>query len=158
MLCNTNRTDAWSATTVGDGERLMQIQMAHVSTDCGRTCESDLRIHIRAIHIYQTAVCVDNRTNLFDGLFKDPVCGRIGDHQRTEGVCILFSFQAQVGKIDVAHIVTLNDYDFVARHDRTGGIRSVCRRRNQCDSSLRLFPVEMILAYHHETGEFTLGT
>ncbi len=39
---DTNWSHAWAATTVGDAEGLVEVQVAHVRADVARRCQSHL--------------------------------------------------------------------------------------------------------------------
>ncbi len=82
MVRDRNGPHARATATVWDRERLMQVDVADVRPDRGRARESDLSVHIGAVHVHLRAVLVHNIADLDDGVFEDAVRGRVGHHQR----------------------------------------------------------------------------
>ena len=64
MFSAANSAGTRSATSVRRSKRLMQIQVAHVRTDETRTGITNLRIHIRSVHIHLSAILVNNIAHL----------------------------------------------------------------------------------------------
>ena len=79
-LSRTDRTHARSAATVGNSESLVQVEVANIRTDVRELAQPDLGVHVGTIEVDESAVGVDDLTDLFDMLFKDPMGGRVGDH------------------------------------------------------------------------------
>ncbi|MNY08856.1 hypothetical protein D3C86_1417320 [compost metagenome] len=80
MFSHTDRTNSRTTTTVRNCEGLMKIQVTNVCPDITRTCESNLRIHIRTIHIDLSAVIVCQLCNFFDIRIEESISRRISDH------------------------------------------------------------------------------
>ena len=74
--------DARAAAAVRDAKCFVQIQMANVGADVARPAETDLRVHVRAVHVNLAAVLMNDLADLPDSVLEDAVRGRIGDHQR----------------------------------------------------------------------------
>ena len=63
-------------------KRLVQIQVHHVDAEVTRPRDTHQRVHVRAIHVDQRALFVQDLGNLLDVLFEHAHRVRIGDHQR----------------------------------------------------------------------------
>ena len=79
---HTDRPHAGPAAAMRNAEGLVQIQMTHVRTNQARAGQSNLRIHIGAIHVNLTAMVVDDGANFPDALFKHAVRAGISHHER----------------------------------------------------------------------------
>ena len=84
MFHHTDWPHPWSATTMGNCERLVQIEMTDIGAECAWLREADLRIHVCAVHIDLSAGRVHRVADLANRLFKDAVRARVGHHQRAE--------------------------------------------------------------------------
>jgi hypothetical protein len=56
-----------------DAERLVEVEVTDVRTDVTRSAQSDLCIHVCAIHIDLTPVRMHDFANLADGSLEDAV-------------------------------------------------------------------------------------
>src|SRR5258708_10743895 len=81
MFGDANWTNTWTAAAMRDAKRLVQIQMANVGAVIAGPAETDLCIHVCAIHVNLSAMCVHNVADLADGCFKNAVRAWIGHHQ-----------------------------------------------------------------------------
>lgn len=68
-----------TATAVGDTERFVQVQVAHVGTQVTGAGVPHLRVHVGAIHVHQAAQLMHQVVDFDDSIFKHAVCGRVGD-------------------------------------------------------------------------------
>src|SRR2546425_3144665 len=75
------RSHSRSPTPVRNTESLVEIEMANVRAETSRTANSNLGIHIRAIHENLSAILVHNVAYLGDGLFEHSMGGRVSNHQ-----------------------------------------------------------------------------
>jgi hypothetical protein len=75
---------AGTAAAVGDAKSLVQIHMADISAIARRPGQTDLRVEVRPVEVYLSAVGVNDPGNLRNSRFEYPVGGRIGDHDRGE--------------------------------------------------------------------------
>ena len=73
MSRHTDRAHPWATTAVGDAERFMQIQMAHIGTEGSGSREAHLRIEIGAIEVHLTAMVVHDLTDMANPGFKHPM-------------------------------------------------------------------------------------
>ena len=63
---HADRAYTGTTTTVRHGKRLVQIQMANISSDRSGICQTTLSIHISTIHIEQSSILVNDICQLFD--------------------------------------------------------------------------------------------
>jgi hypothetical protein len=91
---------------VRNGEGLVQVDVANVSTIVAWAAEADLCIHVGAIQIHLTAGSVNDRADLADLLLEYAVRGGIGHHQGGEFVRVLGGLGLEVVEVDVALGVT----------------------------------------------------
>ena len=101
MFCHADGTDAWAAAAMWNAEGFVQIQMADVGTDIAWSANTDLRVHVRAVHVNLTAVAVDDFANLANRCFENAVSAGIRDHQRCQVACMRVGLCPQIGQIDV---------------------------------------------------------
>ena len=120
--------------------------------------QADLRVHVRAVHVNLSAVGVDDFANLPDGVLKNAVRARIGDHQAREIGLVRLGLRAQVGHVNVAVGVARDGDDFHPGHDGTGGVRAVRGGRDQADVAMRLAARFVIRADDEQSGVFALRT
>src|SRR5579884_3136972 len=73
-------TDTRPAAAVRDAKCFVQIQMADIRAVVARATETDLRIHVGAIHVTLPAVRVHDVADFADGRLEDAVRGWVRDH------------------------------------------------------------------------------
>src|SRR5437879_11880281 len=81
MFCHADGTDAWAAAAMWDAEGFVQVQMADVGPDVAWPAKTDLRVHIRAIHVNLTAVTVHDVADFPNRCLENAVCARISSTQ-----------------------------------------------------------------------------
>ncbi len=101
--------------------------MGHVGAELGGAADAEHGIQIRAVHVHLSTMIVNDLTDLAHRLFEHTVGGRVGNHQCPEGIGVLLRLRTQVGDIDIAVRVAVNDHHLHPRHLGAGGIRAVCR-------------------------------
>ena len=74
MLCTADSTYTGSATAVRTSKGLVQVEVADICTDKTRIGVTNLRIHVRTVHIYLSTVVVYNLAHLADSHLKDTMC------------------------------------------------------------------------------------
>ena len=102
VLRHADRPHPRAAAAMRDAERLVQVEVAHVGADVARAAEPDLRVHVGAVHVHLAAVLVHDPADLPDRSLEDAVGGRVGDHERREGVAVGLGLRAQIVEVDVA--------------------------------------------------------
>ena len=79
--------------------------MAHIGANVRRPAETDLSVHVRAVHIDLASGLVNDVANLSDAFLEHAVRGGIRDHQAGQVVLVRFGLRAQIGDVDVAFFV-----------------------------------------------------
>ena len=102
MFCHADGTYARTATAVGRGERLVQVQVADIRADESRIGQSHLGVHVGAVHVDLCAAGVDDAADFHDFRLEDAVRGGVGYHQGGEFILVGFRFGAQVVHVHVA--------------------------------------------------------
>ncbi len=75
MLLHRHRTAARTAAAVRRGERLVQVQVHHVDAEIAGPRNAHQRVHVRAIHVHQRALGVQDLRRLDDvALRRRPAC------------------------------------------------------------------------------------
>ena len=85
----------------------------------------DLRVHVRAVHVYLPAVLVHDGADLANLLFEHAVGGGIRDHQRGQRIAMLRRAGAQIRKIHVAVRIARHYDNLHSRHRRARGVGAV---------------------------------
>ena len=158
MFRHANRPDAGPAAAVRNAKRLVQIQMAHVRADEAGRSQTDLRVHVRAVHINLAAVRVDDFANLADGFLEHAMRAGIRHHEARQFTFVRLGFGAEIGDVNVAVRIAGDGDDFHAGHDRAGGIRAVRGSGDQADVAMRLAARFVIRADDQQAGVFALRT
>ena len=109
----------------------MQIQMTDIGTDKARIGQPHLSIHIGTVHIYLCATRMNDTTDFYDFRFKDTVRGRVGDHQCSQLLFVLFGFGAKIVHVYVSMLVAGTGDGYESRLDSRCRIGAVSRCRNQ---------------------------
>src|SRR5947209_18549810 len=78
-----------------DTKSFVQVEMANVGADIAGTTETDLGVHVRAVHVNLAAVGMNHVANLADRGFENAVGGRVGDHERGEIILVRVRFGAE---------------------------------------------------------------
>ena len=136
MGAYADRAHARAAAAMGDAEGLVQIHVRNIRTNFRGLGNAHLRVQVGAVHVHLTAVVVHDLTGLFDAFLIHAVSRRIGDHQRSERVAMVFGLGLQVRDIDIAIVVAAYQDNFHADHLRASGIGAVGRGWDQANCSL----------------------
>ena len=73
MFGHADRSNTRTAATVRDAKCFVQIQMANISAVVTRATKTDLRIHVRAVHVNLSAVRMHDVADLADRWFENAV-------------------------------------------------------------------------------------
>ena len=114
---------------MGDGEGLMEVEVADVSTDEAGVGEPYLSVHVRTIHIDEGTAVVDALAEVDDVRLEDPVRAGVGDHHRSEVVTMLLGLLHEVLPVHIPVFVTGDDHALIATLRGGGGVRPVGRGR-----------------------------
>jgi len=75
--------------------------MADVGTEVAWPAKTDLRVHIRAVHVNLAAATVHDLADLANRSLENAVCAWIGDHQCGQIAGVRVSLCPQIGQINV---------------------------------------------------------
>src|SRR5205807_3906343 len=101
MCCHADGTDAGPAAAMWDAEGFVQVQMADVGTDIAWPAKTDLRVHIRAVHVNLSAVTVHDVADLANRGLENAMRARISDHQGRQIARMRAGLCPQIGHINV---------------------------------------------------------
>ncbi len=157
MLGHRHRSHSGPAPAVRDAEGLVQVQVAHVAAERPGPREPHQRVQVGAVHVDLPARLVHGVADLAHPRFEHPVRGRVGDHQRTQGVAVLGDLGVQVVEVDVAGRRGGHDHDPHPGHHGRGRVRAVGARRDQADVPMRLAPAAVVGRDREQPGELALA-
>jgi hypothetical protein len=136
VVAHCHRANSWSATTVRNAERLMQVQVAHVCAEEAWFGYSNEGVQVCTVHVHLATVFVDDIADLSDSRLEHAVRRGIRNHESGESVGRLCALGAQVGEVDVSFMVACHDNDIHSCHHRTCRVGSVSTRRNETHDPL----------------------
>src|SRR5690606_28756184 len=96
MLAHGDWSHAWSTTAMGDAEGLVQVQVAYVRTELPWAGQTDLSVHVGAIHVHLAAVLVHDIADRHDRLLEHAMRRWIGHHEARQVLGVLFGLLLQV--------------------------------------------------------------
>ena len=131
--------------------------MAYVGADGRRTGQSDLGVHVGAVHVYLAARGVHDVADIAHAVLEHAVRGGIGDHQGVQPAGMLRRPGPQIVHVDVAAVVAGHDDHPHARHGRARRVGAVCRGGDQHDVAIVLAARPPPGADHHQAGQLALG-
>lgn len=73
----------------------MQVQVTYIGADRTRICQSNLRVHVGAIHIKLSTASVNDLAHLLDVHLEDTMRRRIGNHAGSQTLLVLLGFRAK---------------------------------------------------------------
>src|ERR1051325_846967 len=115
MALDADRPHSRSPTPMRNAKRFVQVQMAYIGTEVARPADSNLRIHIRSVHINLPARSMHDVANLRDSLFEDSMGRWIGNHKRSQIGGILLRLLSKIRHVDIALVIAFhNDYPHTA--------------------------------------------
>src|SRR5690606_11274343 len=112
MLAHTNRAHARAATTVGNTEGFMQVQVRDVPTELARSGNADPCVHISAVDIDLTPHRGNHIAQFSDAFFKDAVSRAIVDPDAANLLTVGGDFCPQGDEVHVTLAVTGNHSHF----------------------------------------------
>ena len=118
-----NRPAAWSTTAMRGRKRLVQVQVHHVRPKVPRPRLAHQRVHVRAVHVQQRALRMQNFRDLMHLRLKHPNRRRIGQHQRGR---ILVHRRPQLVQVDRTLRIRLQVLHLVPNHSSR---RRICPMR-----------------------------
>ena len=129
-------SDARPTATVGDAERLVQVEVADVGTEPPRLGDADQRVEVGAVDVDLAAGGVHEVAQLGDRRLEHTVGGRVRHHDRGQTVTGRGQLRPQVVEVDVARIVGRDDRDVEPCHHGAGGVGAVGARRDEADRAV----------------------
>ena len=127
MRRDADRADAGAAAAVRDAKGFVQVEMANIGADIAGPAETDLCVHVRAVHVNLAAVLVHDVADLADGGFENAVGGGVRHHERRQIFAVRVRFRPEIGKVDIAVVETTHGDDAKPSHDRAGRVGAVGR-------------------------------
>ena len=73
MGSHSDGTNPWAATTMGNAERFMEVEMADIRPEGPRPADPDLSIEVGAIQVHLTAMVMDEAADLTDSGLEHPM-------------------------------------------------------------------------------------
>ena len=156
VLGEADGTYAGTTTTMRNAESFVEIQVTDISSEIPRTTQTDLCVHVGAVHVNLPTGGVDDLTNIANSLLEDAVGRGIGHHNGGEVVAVEIGFDSKFGEIDVAAGVAGDGDDLHSHHHSTGGVGAMCGGRNKADGAVSVASGLMISADGKEACVFTL--
>ncbi|MCY1419456.1 hypothetical protein D9M71_350460 [compost metagenome] len=132
--------------------------MRDVGTDVRRARQAYLGIEVGAVHVHLAAVLVHHFADFANPLFVHAVGRRVGDHQARQALPCRMGLGLEVGQVDVAIVVAIDDHHLHTGHLRRRRVGAVGRRRDQAQRALRLVAATVVAGNGHQACVFTLGT
>jgi hypothetical protein len=114
-----------------DAKGLVKIEMADIGSVITRPADTYLGIHVGAIQINLASMVMNQLANLFHLFLKNPVGGRVGDHEGCQLIGMFSHSGFEILKIDISLIVAAYADDLHAGHDGAGRVGSMSRLGDQ---------------------------
>ncbi|CAB4590656.1 unannotated protein [freshwater metagenome] len=109
MCLRSYGANTGTATTVRNGERLVEVEVRNVASDVAVAGETEKRVEVCTVDVDLTTGVMDCRCDGLDPVFVDPVGRRVCDHECRERIAVLLDFRVQVGDVNVTVFFTSND-------------------------------------------------
>ncbi len=126
-----HRADAGTAAAVGDAERLVEVEVAHVGAEATGLRHADEGVEVGAVDVHLAAVVVDDVAQLGDAGLVHAVGRGVGHHHCGEAVAGRIGLGPEVVEVDVALGVARHDDDLHAGHHRRRGVGAMGRRGDE---------------------------
>src|SRR5262245_63984679 len=127
MLFHADRAHARAAPAMLDAKGFVEIEMPNIGAISARPCKADLRVEVGAVEIDLSAVGMNDAANFANRGFENAMRGGISDHDCGEMAGILLRLLAQIGEVDIAVAVAIDDEDAHSSHLRGCRIGAVGR-------------------------------
>ena len=155
VLRHADRANTRAATTVRDGEGLVQVQVRYVATEIARAGNASQRVHVRAVDVDLTAGRMHLVAHHAHVFLVHTVCGRVGQHDGGNVGAVLIQFLFQISQVDRAVFGSLDHNHAQVRQRRRRRISTVRRRRNQADVTLRVTVCHVVGADSQKARQLT---
>src|SRR5262249_24385767 len=127
MLLHADRAHAGATAAMRDAKGLVEIEMPDIGAICARLCQADLRVEVGAVEIDLSAVGMNDAANLANRGFENAMGGGISDHDWGKRAGLLLCLLPQIGEVDIAATVAIDDNDIHSSHLRGCRIGAVGR-------------------------------
>ena len=154
--CDGPHTRAPAA--VGDGEGLVQVEVADVGAEASGLRQPDQGVHVRPVDVDLAAGGVHQLAGFDHRVLEDAVGRRIGHHDGGQPVGVGVDLVAQVGHVDRAVVGGPDHHDLQPGQGGGRGVRAMGRRRDQTDFALRFAASQVVAPDGDQPRELTLGT
>ena len=132
--------------------------MADVGADEAGRSQADLGVEVGAVHVHLAAVGMDDGADLADRFLEHAVGRRVGDHQAGQVVLVGFGLGLEVGDIDVAVLIAIDDDDLHVGHLGRRRVGAMRRFRDQADIAMAVATAGVVARNGDQAGVFALGT
>ena len=143
---------------MGDGERLVQVQVADVAAELARLGPAGERVEVRAVDVDLSAGRVHLVAHVADLRVEDTVGGRVGDHDARDVLAVLLDLRVEIGEVDGAVVRGLDHDDAQVCQRCRGCVRTVRRGRDEDNVAAVIAVGDVVAADGEQAGELALGT
>src|SRR5262249_56808562 len=141
-----------AAAAVGRRERLVQVELQDVDAHVARLGDTEERVHVRAVHVEETAPGMDRGRDGFDLLLEEAERVRVGDHER--GYVVVHQ-GGDGARLEDAARAYRHLADLVATERRACGIGPVRARRDQ-HAAADVAAVAVVRTYEEHAEQLSL--
>ena len=131
VLTNSQRANTGAATTVRNGEGLVQVQVRNVAAELTGLSEAHLGVQVRAIHVHLAASLVNQLADLSNLLLKHTVSGGVGNHDAGNLGTVLLDLGLQVVNINRTVSRSCHAGNLQTSQSSRCRVGAVSRQRNQ---------------------------
>ena len=157
MRLGTYRTDTGPATTVGDTEGLVQIQVRDVAPDVAVAGVAHQRVQVGAIDVDLTASLMNSVGDVANTRFIHPVRRGVGHHEGCQIVAVLGNLFLHVINVDVTAVVTRDHHNLHACQHSACCVGAVGARGNQTDRAVGVAAGQVVTANSEQAGVLALA-
>ena len=155
---SAHRADTGPTTTVGNAERLVEVQVGDIATDVAVAGEPDQCVQVRAVDVHLATGCVNGSGDVGNPRFVDTVRGGVGDHQGSQRFAVLGDLLVNVVNVDVSTLVTGQHHYFHPGEDSAGGVSAMGAGGDQTHITVVVTARAVVSANSQEARVFTLAT
>tara|TARA_B100002019_G_C21036042_1_gene482052 strand:+ start:176 stop:721 length:546 start_codon:yes stop_codon:yes gene_type:complete len=158
MLFDRYWPDAGTSTTVRDAERLMQIEVTYVGTKFSWLSNAHQGIEVGAVNVHLTANGMEALTDFGHRCLKHAVRRRVRDHDGGNSLAMGRDQLIKMNEIDIATLITRNNDDIHAGHDRAGRICAMGARRDKAHVPFKIPAASVVRPDGEKARKFSLAS
>ena len=132
--------NTWAATTVGDAEGLVQIQVRHVATDVAIAGVTHESVQVGTIDVDLAASLVNSVGDFTDTRLIHTVRRGVSHHESCQVVAVFRDLFLDVVDVDVTALVTRDNDHLHTGQNSTGSVGAVSTGGNQTDRAVSITP------------------